>query len=77
MIPAATLRPFGGYAYALLGTRLAPWGEGRWTWVYGVGYQRWQPFTLSVGFANWGSNRVPDLNLEENGTVTVSFSWAR
>jgi hypothetical protein len=46
------------------------------TWSYGFGYSDWHPYSVALQYNNWGPNTVFTPNFVENGSVTLSWSWA-
>jgi hypothetical protein len=64
------------HLFVMTALRLPPFGNAPITWAYSVGYASYQPYTLAVSYANWGPNRLSELNLVENGVFTLAFLWA-
>ncbi|HYO72312.1 MAG TPA: hypothetical protein VEU33_40195, partial [Archangium sp.] len=62
--------------YLMTALRIPVFGDAPVTWAYSVGYASYQPYTLAVSYANWGPNRLSELNLVENGIFTLAFLWA-
>lgn len=53
------------------------------SWIYGFGYADSRPFKFSLTYDNWGVNplaggkaNADPLNFQQNGAVTLSWSWA-
>lgn len=70
-----TLKPWR-HLYVMTALRVPPFGDAPVTWAYSVGYASYRPYTLAVSYANWGPNRLSELNLVENGIFTLAFLWA-
>jgi hypothetical protein len=70
-----TLKPLR-HLYLMTALRVPPFGDAPITWSYSVGYASYRPYTLAVSYANWGPNRLSELNLVENGVFTLAFLWA-
>jgi hypothetical protein len=64
------------YLYVMTALRVPLFGDAPVTWSYSVGYASYRPYTLAVSYANWGPNRLSELNLVENGILTLAFLWA-
>ncbi len=70
-----TLKPWR-HLYVMTALRVPPFGDAPVTWSYSVGYASHRPYSLAVSYANWGPNRLSELNLVKNGIFTVAFLWA-
>jgi hypothetical protein len=70
-----TVKPLR-HLYVMTALRVPPLGNAPITWAYSVGWASHRPYTLAVSYANWGPNRLSELNLVENGLLTLAFLWA-
>ncbi|AKJ07723.1 hypothetical protein ATI61_107172 [Archangium gephyra] len=64
------------HLYLMTALRIPVFGDAPVTWSYSVGYASYRPYTLAVSYANWGPNRLSELNLVENGIFSLAFLWA-
>ena len=64
------------HLFVMTALRVPPFGDTPITWSYSVGYASYQPYSLAVSYANWGPNRLSELNLVEHGVFTLALLWA-
>jgi hypothetical protein len=74
-LAGVTVKPFGDF-FLMAGVRMELARPSEWTWVYGFGIFDWHPFSFSAQYSNWGPNKAFVPNFVDNGSVTLSFSWA-
>jgi hypothetical protein len=74
-LSTVTVKPFGNF-FLMAGVRTELARPSEWTWVYGFGIFDWHPFSFSAQYSNWGPNKAFIPNFVDNGSVTLSFSWA-
>ncbi len=58
------------------GMRWDPTRPSRFTWSYGFGNFNWKPYTFSLAYNNWGPNEAFQPNFQQNGALTLGWSWA-
>jgi hypothetical protein len=73
---AFAAKPYGSF-FLMSAVRFAPFAEKpAVTWSYGFGYSDWHPYSIALQYNNWGPNPVFTPNFVDNGSVTLSWSWA-
>ena len=72
---SATVKPVDRLS-ASVSLIMAPWAPQHLSWSYSFGFSDWHPFTVSVVYANWGPNKLTQLNFVQNGAFSLALSWA-